>query len=72
MVLQMPRPQPDAVHQAYPFDPTTAGRQQVDAERARERTIRTDQVSRVVAELERLGYDVEARYVAAVDVEPGW
>lgn len=72
MVLQMPRPEPDAVHQAHPFDPSTADRATVDAERARERTIRTDQADRIAVELARLGLDYAAITARSVTTEPGW
>lgn len=70
MVLQLP--EPDAVEQAYPFDPTTADRAAVDAERARERTIRADQADRIAVELARLGLDHAAIVARTVGAEPGW
>lgn len=63
---------PDPVEQAFPFDPTTAARQAVDAERSRERRIRTDQATRITRELDRLGYKDAARVAGLVEVEPGW
>mgnify|MGYP001174085315 FL=1 len=63
---------PDAVEQAFPFDPTSATREQVDTQRAEERTIRADQTVRVARELERLGYTDAAQVARLVDVEPGW
>lgn len=63
---------PDAVEQAFPFDPTSADRAGVDAERAREHTIRAGQTVRVARELERLGYTDAAQVARLVDVEPGW
>lgn len=64
--------EPDAAVQAFPFDPTSATREQVDAQRAEEQSIRVDQAVRVVRELERLGYRDAAHIVRLVDVEPGW
>lgn len=62
----------DAAEQAVPFDPTTATREQVNAERSRERRIRTDQTTRITRELERLGYTDAAQVAGLVEVEPGW
>lgn len=65
---------PDAVEQAYPFDPTVADRAAVDAERARERKIREDQRDRTLAAL-AVYFEADtwpAAIVAHVDVEPGW
>lgn len=64
--------EPDAAVQAFPFDPTSATREQVDAQRAEEQTIRADQTTRVARELERLGYTDAAQVARLVDVEPGW
>ena len=62
----------DTAEQAVPFDPTTATRQTVDAERSRERRVRADQATRITRELERLGYEDAARVAGLVEVEPGW
>lgn len=62
----------DTAEQAVPFDPTTATRQTVDAERSRERRVRTDQATRITRELERLGYEDAAQVAGLVEVEPGW
>lgn len=65
---------PDAAEQAYPFDPSTADKAAVDAERARERTIREDQRDRTLAALAKYfdPADWPVALVAHVDVEPGW
>lgn len=67
---------PDAVHQAHPFDPSTADKAAVDAERAhrreRERKIREDQADRVAVELARLGLDYAAITARTVTTDPGW
>lgn len=71
MVLQLP--EPDAADQAFPFDPTTADRAAVDAERDRERRIREDQTRRrimVALRAQERGY--EALIAQHVTVEPGW
>lgn len=64
----------DAISQAYPFDPSTADRAAVDAERARERRIREDQRDRTLAALAKYfdPGDWPPSIVAHVDVEPGW
>lgn len=62
----------DTAEQAVPFDPTTATRQTVDAERSRERRIRADQATRITRELDRLGYTDAAQVAGLVEVEPGW
>jgi len=62
----------DPMEQVFPFDPTSATREQVDAQRAEERTIRADQTVRVARELERLGYTDAAQVARLVDAEPGW
>lgn len=64
--------EPDAADQGFPFDPTSATREQVDAQRAEERTVRADQTTRAARELERLGYRDAAQVARLVDVEPGW
>lgn len=70
MTIQMPARDP--VHQAHPFDPSTADRARVDAERARERTIRTDQGERIAVELARLGLEHAAIIARTVSADPGW
>lgn len=64
--------EPDAVGQAFPFDPTSATREQVDAQRAEERTIRADQTVRVARELERLGYTDAAQVARRVPTAVEW
>jgi hypothetical protein len=70
MVLQLP--EPDAARQAHPFDPSTADKAAVDAERALERTIREDQTRRVVAVLREYDELWSIQLVEHVDTEPGW
>lgn len=70
MVLQLP--EPDAVEQAIPFDPTAADKAAVDAERARERTIRADHADRIAKELARHGLDYAAITARSVTTDPGW
>lgn len=63
---------PDPIEQAYPFDPTVADRQAVDAERARERQVRADQGERIAVELARIRMGEAAAVARSVAVEPGW
>lgn len=66
--------EPDAHEQAFPFDPSTADRGRVDAERARERAIREDQRDRTLAELAKY-FEADtwpAQIIAHVTTDPGW
>ena len=63
---------PDAVEQAAWFDPTTADRAAVDAERGRERRIRAEQADRISVELAARGLDYAAIVARYVDTGPGW
>ena len=62
----------DAIEQAFPFDPTSATREQVDAQRAEEQSIRADQTVRVARELERLGYTDAAQVARRVPTAVEW
>lgn len=64
--------EPDAVEQVFPFDPTSATREQVDAQRAEEQSIRADQTTRITRELERLGYTDAAQVARRVPTGGEW
>lgn len=63
---------PDPVEQATPFDPTTADRAAVDAERARERRVRADQADRISVELAKRGLDYAAIVARHVTTDTPW
>lgn len=63
---------PDAVEQATWFDPTTADRVAVEAERARERRIRAEQADRIAVELARFGLGEAAVIARGVNTDPLW
>lgn len=63
---------PDASEQAFPFDPSTADRAAVEAERDREREIRADQADRIALELARLGLEHALVVARSVTADPGW
>lgn len=65
-------PDDDTAWQAYPFDPTTADRAAVNAERAREQSIREDQRDRIITELKRYDELWPIELARSVSVEPGW